>query len=268
MGKTQQRQSCRGTRWWPSSYRSHAFGAIDSNHATRSVENGGNVLATYKWHTKTCVMCGSHVDLTKTEAFSRSDAGPQAEGPSLALGGSGEVPTPKDASDVFSVVGESEHSDASSRSAKCFLPNTALHGVDGHLLRVEKLKIGDRVRLLDHSEAAVVGMHLHRAKKKPYGLVELTTRQGLSTVSKSHRVAVPAGESEGARIRLNDFSTFTRSLLNGPFDFTCNLFHPRYFHLQPVSPAVIWGFHSDMGLLYVYKLAYALVGPSTFWDFP
>ncbi|CAJ1344689.1 unnamed protein product [Effrenium voratum] len=136
-------------------------------------------------------------------AFSRSDAGPQAEGPSLALGGSGEDPTPKDASDVFSVVGESEHSDASSRSAKCFLPNTALHGVDGHLLRVEKLKIGDRVRLLDHSEAAVVGMHLHRAKKKPYGLVELTTRQGLSTVSKSHRVAVPAGESEGAAHQIN-----------------------------------------------------------------
>ncbi|CAJ1412680.1 unnamed protein product [Effrenium voratum] len=141
-------------------------------------------------------------------AFSRSDADPQAEGPSLALGGSGEVPTPKDASDVFSVVGESEHSDASSRSAKCFLPNTALHGVDGHLLRVEKLKIGDRVRLLDHSEAAVVGMHLHRAKKKPYGLVELTTRQGLSTVSKSHRVAVPAGESEGCEAaRADQLST-------------------------------------------------------------
>ncbi|CAJ1374100.1 unnamed protein product [Effrenium voratum] len=40
-------------------------------------------------------------------------------------------------------------------------------------------------------------MRLHRAKKKPYNLVELTTRQGLSTVSKSHRVAVPSLASEG-----------------------------------------------------------------------
>ena len=57
-------------------------------------------------------------------------------------------------------------------------PNTAVHGVDGHLLRVESLKIGDRVRLLDQTEASVLGMHLHRAKKQPYNLVELTTRQG------------------------------------------------------------------------------------------
>ena len=101
--------------------------------------------------------------------------------------------------DSFTLVGDQSdmYSDTSSRSAKCFLPNTAVHGLDGHLLRVENLKIGDRVRLLDQTEASVVGMHLHRAKKKPYNLVELTTRQGLSTVSKSHRVAVPSLASEG-----------------------------------------------------------------------
>ena len=89
------------------------------------------------------------------------------------------------------------YSDTSSRSAKCFLPNTALHGVDGHLLRVEKLKLGDRVRLMDQTEASVVGMYMHQAKKKPHDLVDLTTRQSRSTVSKSHRVAVPAEGSEG-----------------------------------------------------------------------
>ncbi|CAJ1422893.1 unnamed protein product [Effrenium voratum] len=125
-------------------------------------------------------------------ACSRSDGGPQAdEGPG-APASEGEV-------DSFTLVGDQSdmYSDTSSRSAKCFLPNTALHGLDSHLLRVENLKIGDRVRLLDQTEASVVGMHLHRAKKKPYNLVELTTRQGLSTVSKSHRVAVPSLASEG-----------------------------------------------------------------------
>ena len=104
--------------------------------------------------------------------------------------------------DSFTLVGDQSdmYSDTSSRSAKCFLPHTALHGVDGHLLRVENLKIGDRVRLLDQTEASVVGMYMHQAKKKPHDLVDLTTRQSRSTVSKSHRVAVPSLASEGAHL--------------------------------------------------------------------
>ncbi|CAJ1331240.1 unnamed protein product, partial [Effrenium voratum] len=127
-------------------------------------------------------------------AFSRSDSNdPQAEE------GPGATPASEDAVDSFTFVGDQSdmYSDTSSRSAKCFLPNTALHGVDGHLLRVEKLKLGDRVRLLDQTEASVVGMYMHQAKKKPHDLVDLTTRQSRSTVSKSHRVAVPAEGSEG-----------------------------------------------------------------------
>ena len=90
-------------------------------------------------------------------------------------------------------------SDASSRSAKCFPPNTVLPGADGHLLRVEKLRIGDRVRLRDLTDAKVARIEAHR--KRPYDLVELTTRQGRFTVSKDHRVAVPG--PGGARVRAN-----------------------------------------------------------------
>ncbi|CAJ1422891.1 unnamed protein product, partial [Effrenium voratum] len=62
-------------------------------------------------------------------AFSRSDSDPQAdEGP-------GATPASEDAVDSFTLVGDQSdmYSDTSSRSAKCFLPNTALHGLDGHL---------------------------------------------------------------------------------------------------------------------------------------
>ena len=74
-------------------------------------------------------------------------------------------------------------------SASGFAPNTVLPGADGHLLRVEKLRIGDCVRLHDRTDTAVAGLKLHR--KRPYDLVELTTRQGRFTVSKDLRVGVP-----------------------------------------------------------------------------
>ncbi|CAJ1439135.1 unnamed protein product [Effrenium voratum] len=90
-------------------------------------------------------------------------------------------------------------SDVSSRSAKCFPPNTVLPGADGHLLRVEKLRIGDRVRLRDLTDAKVVRIEAHR--KRPYDLVQLTTSEGRFTVSKDHRVAVPG--PGGARVRAN-----------------------------------------------------------------
>ncbi|CAJ1381628.1 unnamed protein product, partial [Effrenium voratum] len=85
----------------------------------------------------------------------------------------------------------SDASDASSQSAKCFLPNTALPSADGHLLRVEHLKPGDRVRQSDGAEASVVDVKKHPSKKKPYEVVELSTHQGKFACSKSHRVAVP-----------------------------------------------------------------------------
>ncbi|CAJ1371029.1 unnamed protein product [Effrenium voratum] len=84
-------------------------------------------------------------------------------------------------------------SDGSSRSAKCFLPNTALPGADGHLLRVQHLEPGQQVRLADGAEASVVHVKKHMASRKPYDLVELSTDQGIFTISKDHRVAVTDG---------------------------------------------------------------------------
>ena len=57
-------------------------------------------------------------------------------------------------------------SDGSSRSAKCFLPNTALPGADGHLLRVQHLEPGQQVRLADGAEASVVHVKKHMASRK------------------------------------------------------------------------------------------------------
>ena len=82
----------------------------------------------------------------------------------------------------------------SARSAKCFLPNTALAGAggaEGHLLPVEHLKPGDKVRLSDGTDASVLDVKRHPSKKKPYDVVELSTHQGKFPVSDSHHVAVP-----------------------------------------------------------------------------
>ncbi|CAJ1450916.1 unnamed protein product [Effrenium voratum] len=86
--------------------------------------------------------------------------------------GPGAVTVSNNVTDSFFPVGDQSDvqsaSDASSRSAKCF-------------------GIGDRVRLHDRTDTAVAGLKLHR--KRPYDLVELTTRQGRFTVSKDLRVA-------------------------------------------------------------------------------
>ena len=92
-------------------------------------------------------------------------------------------------------------SDASSQSAKCFLPNTALPSAAGHLLRVENLKPGDKVRLRDGAEASVVDVKRHPSDKTPCEVVELSTHQGKFRMSNSHRVAVPG--TGGARGRLS-----------------------------------------------------------------
>ena len=112
-------------------------------------------------------------------------------------------------------------SDASSQSAKCFLPNTALPSADGHLLRVENLKLGDKVRLSDGAEASVVDVKRHPSKKKPYEVVELSTHQGKFPVSDSHHVAVPG--ATGGRGCLQ--ATFCLALSNCACDdvLACDL---------------------------------------------
>ncbi|CAJ1409189.1 unnamed protein product [Effrenium voratum] len=74
---------------------------------------------------------------------------------------------------------------------RCFLPNAALPGADGHLLRVQSLKCGDRVRLWGGKESEVLDVKHTKSKKKPHDLVDLSTHQGAFTVSKAQRVTVP-----------------------------------------------------------------------------
>ncbi|CAJ1336267.1 unnamed protein product, partial [Effrenium voratum] len=127
-------------------------------------------------------------------AFISSDSDPQPEG-------AGDSPVSRswaviDQEDVQSVQSSdmSSASAGSAGSAKCFLPNTALAGAgsaEGHLLLVEHLKPGDKVRLSDGTEASVLDIKRHPSKKKPYDVVELSTHQGKFPVSDSHHVAVP-----------------------------------------------------------------------------
>ncbi|CAJ1449839.1 unnamed protein product [Effrenium voratum] len=124
-------------------------------------------------------------------AFISSDSDPQPEG-------AGDSPASRswaviDQDEVQSVQ-SSDMSSSSATSAKCFLPNTALPGAgsaEGHLLRVEHLKPGDKVRLSDGTDASVLDVKRHPSKKKPYDVVELSTHQGKFPVSDSHHVAVP-----------------------------------------------------------------------------
>ena len=102
-------------------------------------------------------------------------------------------------------VQSSDLSSASAGSAKCFLPNTALAGAgsaEGHLLRVEHLKPGDKVRLSDGTEASVLDVKRHPSKRRPYDVMELSTHQGKFPVSDSHHVAVPgvAGLPRATRV--------------------------------------------------------------------
>ncbi|CAJ1374676.1 unnamed protein product [Effrenium voratum] len=125
-------------------------------------------------------------------AFISSDSDPQPEGDSPVSRSWAVI----DQEDVQSVQSSdmSSASAGSAGSAKCFLPNTALAGAgsaEGHLLLVEHLKPGDKVRLSDGTEASVLDIKRHPSKKKPYDVVELSTHQGKFPVSDSHHVAVP-----------------------------------------------------------------------------
>ncbi|CAJ1355606.1 unnamed protein product [Effrenium voratum] len=84
------------------------------------------------------------------------------------------------------------------KSCKCFLPKTALPGADGELLRVEMLKPGHRVRRADGEVAEVLDVKKH---------------EGIFTVSKSHRVAVPS--SAGTRDLRADSLTLDHSVIIG-----------------------------------------------------
>ncbi|CAJ1412619.1 unnamed protein product [Effrenium voratum] len=105
----------------------------------------------------------------------------------------------------WAVLGQPEDlqsaSDASSTSAKCYLPSAALPDAEGRgLLFVAGLKPGDRVLAKADPRGAVevVQVMPHAAGKKPYDVVDLHTHQGCFTVSSSHLVAVPgdAGTEE------------------------------------------------------------------------
>lgn len=86
------------------------------------------------------------------------------------------------------------HSEASS-SVKCFLRDTAFPTPDGHLLLVQNIKVGDKVKLSNEEEARVAFVKQHKSTKKKQLLVELVTCQGIFRVSEGHRVAVCMHES-------------------------------------------------------------------------
>ncbi|CAJ1366894.1 unnamed protein product [Effrenium voratum] len=142
-------------------------------------------------------------------------------------------------------------SDASSRSAKCFPPNTVLPGADGHLLRVEKLRIGDRVRLRDLTDAKVARIEAHR--KRPYDLVELTTRQGRFTVSKDHRVAVPGPGCQGAQ-RADQLSEGDLVIVGGK-----NQKLTKVSHLQECTVLYEVVFEEDQSVQMFHIESYGLV---------
>ncbi|CAJ1368764.1 unnamed protein product [Effrenium voratum] len=116
----------------------------------------------------------------------------------------------------WAVLGQPEDlqsaSDASSTSAKCYLPSAALPDAEGRgLLFVAGLEPGDRVLAKADPRGAVevVKVRPHAAGKKPYDVVDLHTHQGCFTVSSSHLVAVPgdAGTEErrADALRLGEF---------------------------------------------------------------
>ncbi|CAJ1422903.1 unnamed protein product [Effrenium voratum] len=142
-------------------------------------------------------------------------------------------------------------SDASSRSAKCFPPNTVLPGADGHLLRVEKLRIGDRVRLRDLTDAKVARIEAHR--KRPHDLVELTTRQGRFTVSKDHRVAVPGPGCQGAQ-RADQLSEGDLVIVGGK-----NQKLTKVSHLQECTVLYEVVFEEDQSVQMFHIESYGLV---------
>ena len=187
------------------------------------------------------VQCPAYQQSLKHVGYLASGATP---GSFSLVGDQPDVESASDASNVtdsFILVDAGDQSDAqsisdaSSRSAKCFAPNTVLPGADGHLLRVEKLRIGDRVRLRDLTDVEVASIKAHR--KRPYDLVQLTTRQGRFTVSKDHRVAVPG--PGGARVRANCLFADTSFVIGHRRDLP---------HLLPFVDCrmkfarVIWGF--------------------------
>ncbi|CAJ1388121.1 unnamed protein product [Effrenium voratum] len=132
-------------------------------------------------------------------AFSRSDSDPQAdEGP-------GATPASEDAVDSFTLVGDQSdmYSDTSSRSAKCFLPNTALHGLDGEACeaeRADQLGVGNTVFVGGKQQKLTKERtHLYEVRLEPDGPLEMLPELGRGEAEARLHCGLPGCclESEG-----------------------------------------------------------------------